>query len=129
MILALGSGLAVRMGAMILGIRGRRKNHGELQKNGKSRSIDAVPGQRARTCCFPPCRQRRTQRKDIFETQWLTYALPYRRFADVLAGASARLGTDVVRYAFIAVDLHHLLLAGLPAHRQVSCPRVASQEN
>jgi hypothetical protein len=28
----------------------------------------------------------------------------------------ARLGADVVRYSFIAVDLHHLLLAGLPAH-------------
>ncbi len=63
-----------------------------------------------------------TQRKDIFEAQWLAYALPYRRFADVLAGASARLGADVVRYTFIAVDLHHLLLAGLPAHRQLSCP-------
>ena len=47
---------------------------------------------------------------------------PYRRFADVLAGASARLGADVVRYTFIAVDLHHLLLAGLPAHRQLPCP-------
>jgi len=28
----------------------------------------------------------------------------------------ARLGADVVRYSFIAVDSHHLLLAGLPAH-------------
>src|ERR1700736_1311793 len=28
----------------------------------------------------------------------------------------ARLGADVVRYSFIVVDLHHLLLAGLPAH-------------
>jgi hypothetical protein len=28
----------------------------------------------------------------------------------------ARLGTDVVRYSLIVVDLHHLLLAGLPAH-------------
>jgi hypothetical protein len=31
-------------------------------------------------------------------------------------GACARLGVDAVRYSFIAVDLHHLLLAGLPAH-------------
>ena len=30
--------------------------------------------------------------------------------------ACARLGADVVRYSFIVVDLHHLLLAGLPAH-------------
>jgi hypothetical protein len=59
-----------------------------------------------------------TQIKDIFEAQWLAYAFPCRRFAGVLAGASARLGADVVRYSFIAVDLHHLLLAGLPAHRQ-----------
>ena len=28
----------------------------------------------------------------------------------------ARLGADVVRYSFIVVDLHHLLLASLPAH-------------
>jgi hypothetical protein len=60
-----------------------------------------------------------TQSKGIFEAQWLAYALPYRRFADVLADACARLGADVVRYSFIAVDLHHLLLAGLPAHRQL----------
>jgi hypothetical protein len=30
--------------------------------------------------------------------------------------AHARLRADVDRYSFIAVDLHHLLLAGLPAH-------------
>src|SRR5260221_8330012 len=32
------------------------------------------------------------------------------------ADANARLGADVDRYSFIVVDLHHLLLAGLPAH-------------
>src|ERR1700738_2004034 len=42
--------------------------------------------------------------------------LPCRRFADVLADACARLGADVDRYSFIAVDFHHILLAGLPAH-------------
>src|SRR5260370_12786088 len=42
--------------------------------------------------------------------------LPCRRFADVLADARARLGADVDRYSFIAVDFHHILLAGLPAH-------------
>ena len=51
-----------------------------------------------------------------FAAQWLAYALPYRRFADILTGAGARLGADVDRYSFIVVDLHHLLLAGLPAH-------------
>ncbi len=45
---------------------------------------------------------------------------PVRSPADASRSASrhihARLGADVVRYPFIAVDLHHLLLAGLPAH-------------
>jgi len=43
--------------------------------------------------------------------QWLAYTLPCRRFADILADDCARLGADVVRYTFIAVDLHLLLLA------------------
>jgi len=51
-----------------------------------------------------------------FVAQWLAYALPCRRFAPALADGNARLGADVVRYSFIAVDFHHLLLAGLPAH-------------
>ena len=51
-----------------------------------------------------------------FAAQWLAYAIPYRRFADILTEACARLGADVVCYSFIAVDFHHLLLAGLPAH-------------
>src|SRR5208283_785701 len=48
--------------------------------------------------------------------QWLACTFPCRRFADILADACARLGADVVRYSFIVVDLHHLLLVGLPAH-------------
>jgi hypothetical protein len=48
--------------------------------------------------------------------QWLAYTFPYRRFADTLANACARLGANAVRYTFIAVDFHHLFLAGLPAH-------------
>ena len=51
-----------------------------------------------------------------FAAQWLAYALPCRRFAHALASIDARLGADVDRYSFIAVDFHHLLLAGLPAH-------------
>src|SRR5262245_5198922 len=54
--------------------------------------------------------------------QWLACTFPCRRFADILAVACARLGADVVRYTFIVVDLHHLLLAGLPAHL---CPNTA----
>jgi hypothetical protein len=45
---------------------------------------------------------------------------PIRSPADASRPASrpghARLRADVDRYSFIAVDLHHLLLAGLPAH-------------
>ncbi len=48
--------------------------------------------------------------------QWLAYALPYRRLADAIADADARLGADVVRYSFIVSGSHRLLLAGLPAH-------------
>jgi hypothetical protein len=42
----------------------------------------------------------------------LARTLPYRRFAGTLTDACARLGADVVRYSVIAVDSHHLLLAG-----------------
>ena len=51
-----------------------------------------------------------------FAAPWPACTLPCRRFAGTLAGTDARLGADVDRYSFIAVDLHHLLLAGLPAH-------------
>ena len=51
-----------------------------------------------------------------FAAQWLAYTLPYRRFADALADACARIGGDVGCYSFIAVDFHHILLASLPAH-------------
>jgi len=47
-----------------------------------------------------------------FVAQWLAYMLPYRRFAAALTDDHARLGADVVRYTFIVVDFHHLLLAG-----------------
>ncbi len=60
-----------------------------------------------------------TQIDVAFAAQWLAYAIPYRRFAHALAVADARLRADVVCYAFIVVDLHHLLLAGLPAHSAV----------
>lgn len=57
-----------------------------------------------------------TQNPFSIAAQWLACMLPYRRFADTLTGTNARLGADVDCYSFIAVDLHHLLLAGLPAH-------------
>jgi hypothetical protein len=51
-----------------------------------------------------------------FAAQWLACTFPCRRFARALADTHARLGADVDRYSFIVMDLHHLLLAGLPAH-------------
>jgi hypothetical protein len=65
----------------------------------------------------------------VFEAQWLAYALPCRRFTPALADDGARLGADVVRYSFIAVDLHHLLLAGLPAHTHPTCASRLSQRS
>ena len=53
---------------------------------------------------------------NYFVAQWLARTFPCRRFAGTLADACARLGANVDRYSFIAVDLHHLLHAGLPAH-------------
>lgn len=55
--------------------------------------------------------------KHSFAAQWLADAIPCRRFAHTLTGVNARLGADVVRYTFIALDSHQLLLAGLPAHQ------------
>jgi hypothetical protein len=57
-----------------------------------------------------------TRIANTFAAQWLAYTLPYRRFADALTDACARIGGDVDSYSFIAVDFHHILLAGLPAH-------------
>jgi hypothetical protein len=65
---------------------------------------------------FRPTDSVGTRIQVYFAAQWLAYALPCRRFADTLAGAYARLGANADRYSFIAVDLHHLLFAGLPAH-------------
>ena len=65
---------------------------------------------------FRPTDSVGTRIQVYFAAQWLAYTLPYRRFADTLTDACARLGADADRYSFIVVDLHHLLLAGLPAH-------------
>ena len=55
--------------------------------------------------------------------QWLACTYPYRRFADTLTVACARLGANMVRYTFIAADSLRLLLAGLPAHPRSFSPR------
>ena len=57
-----------------------------------------------------------TRNQFSIAAQWLACTSPCRRFARALADTHARLGADVVRYTFIAMDSHHLLLAGLPAH-------------
>ena len=54
-----------------------------------------------------------TPEKNTYAAQWLACTLPCRRFADVLAGACARLGADATRYVFTVMDFHHLLFAGL----------------
>jgi len=59
---------------------------------------------------------------NAFAAQWLAYTLPYRRFAVILAEDCARIGGDVGCYSLIAVDSHHILLAGLPAHSLSSWP-------
>ena len=71
---------------------------------------------RSWTYCLPLHRQRRHPESVFYRGSMAGLYVPYRRFADILAEACARLGADVVRYSFIVVDLHHLLLAGLPAH-------------
>lgn len=69
-----------------------------------------------RPCCLPFGERRRHPGLNSFAAQWLACALPRRRFAHALTSIGARLGADVDRYSFIAVDFHHLLLVGLPAH-------------
>jgi len=72
---------------------------------------------RTTTCRLPLPEQRRRPDQQLFlVAQWLACTFPYRRFADTLTDPCARLGANVDRYSFIAVDLHHLLHAGLPAH-------------
>jgi len=57
---------------------------------------------------------------ETFAARWLACTVPCRRFAPGLAARHARLGADVDRYSFVVSDSHRLLLAGLPAHYQVS---------
>jgi hypothetical protein len=79
---------------------------------GRSDTRDGVPVR----VPFRPLNGVSTRDRMAIVAQWLAYALPYRRFAATLTNGNARLGADVDRYSFIVADLHHLLLAGLPAH-------------
>src|SRR4051812_40184067 len=60
-----------------------------------------------------------TQVAQGFAARWLAYVLPYRRFADTLASANARLRAGADRYSFTVGDFHLLLLAGLPGAPKV----------
>src|ERR1700751_2463438 len=60
-----------------------------------------------------------TQRYTYFAAQWLACALPCRRFALILADEDARLGAEVGAYAFLVMDLPHLLPAGLSRRTQI----------
>lgn len=64
-----------------------------------------------------------------FVAQYLAYDIPCRRFAPGLAADGARLGADAVRYAFIEVDFHHILLAGLPAHLSPKSSALSPKRN
>jgi hypothetical protein len=68
-----------------------------------------------------------TRNFQAFAAPWLAYALPYRRFAVILADAGARLGANADCYSFIAVDFHHLLFAGFYRRTglQEFCTRVS----
>lgn len=79
---------------------------------GRPGTRDGVPVRVA----FRPLNGVGTRDKMSIAARWLAYALPCRRFVATLTNDNARLGADVDRYSFIVVDLHHLLLAGLPAH-------------
>ena len=61
-----------------------------------------------------------TRELKTFAAQWPACALLYRRFADALTGAAARLEVDMIRYIFIVEDFHFVFLAGLPAHGSIS---------
>ena len=85
---------------------------GSTTTPGRPRACD---GARRRTA-FRYTHSVGTRNQFSFAARWLACTYPCRRFADILTDVCARLGADVVRYSFIVVDLHHLFLAGLPAH-------------
>ena len=72
-------------------------------------------GLQRRPCCLPSLKQRRHPGL-AFRGSMAGPCDPLPALAGALADTRAPLGADAVRHAFIAVDFHHLLLAGLPAH-------------
>jgi hypothetical protein len=83
---------------------------------------------RAPRCCLPLAHRRRRSGLTVFAAQCPAYVSPYRLLVGPLAETSARLGAGVVRYTFPGMDLHHMLLTGLPAnlgdvsHGTGTCP-------
>ena len=83
---------------------------------------------RCQRCCLPPFSTASAPRTSLISRLHSpAYAYPYRRFAAALADDDARLGAGVDRYSFTVMDLHHLLLAGLPAHSALPLLCVAFQ--
>ena len=71
-------------------------------------------------CCLPPSEPyRHPEKVTIRGSMAGPHVLLPTRFAGHLAAACARLRPDVACYTLIAVGLHDLLLASLPAHSEL----------
>src|ERR1700676_3142200 len=82
---------------------------GSLTARGPPAARDNAAG----SVAFRSCRRRRRPERCDYAAQYLACTCRYRRFANTLTGADARLAVIVARYAF-DVELSHLLLhAGL----------------
>ena len=68
---------------------------------------------------FHPSHGVGTRDQNNFAAQWLACTYPYRRFADTLADACARLGPTWFATPSSQWTSHHFLLTGLPAHDQM----------
>ena len=77
---------------------------------------------RAPRYCLPPAHQRRRSGRTAFAAPYPAYVSPYRLLVCPLTETSARLGAGVVRWTFPGMDLHHILLTGLPANLGVPSP-------
>jgi DDE superfamily endonuclease len=109
-----------RMGlTYVVGIQSSERPHmpGSSTTPGRPGTRDSAPVR----VVFRDLKRVDTQRYTYFAAQWLACALPCRRFALILADENARLGAEAGRYAFLVMDLHHLLPAGLSRRTQIKC--------
>jgi hypothetical protein len=68
---------------------------GSLTTPGRPNARDDAP----RRVAFHDLHGVGTRNQFSIAAQWLACTVPYRRFADILEDACARLGADVVRYS------------------------------